>query len=301
MWIDKANEVLSYVQSRVGKNEYTQSDRRTEVDKGFSDCSSLVWWAYDKIGYNIGDYTGAQVVSDEMIDIDAQISRGVPNVTLMVPGDLIFFKRPGSSYPKKVGHVEMYVGDGVHCVGHGSGIGPTLKNLKNYCKNRYKDGKGVICVRRLKDIYYGAQIDGFYQNILNRNPSGDEANVWLRLANMGMPISEIRNGFIYSEENHRIIANMYEKYLKRQAKQEEIDFWKNQEVKGNIYKSTLGGIVYSEENKRRIKGLYEKYLGRTPREDEVVFWCNWEYDNDNPDVEGGILGSPEYNRIHSNA
>lgn len=301
MWIDKANEVLSYVQSRVGKNKYTQSERRTEVDSGFSDCSSLVWWAYNKIGYNIGDYTGSQIVSDETIDIDAQISRGVPNITLMLPGDLIFFKRPGSPYSKQVGHVEMYVGDGVHCVGHGSGIGPTIKNLKTYCNTRYEDGKGVICVRRLKNIHYGVQIDGFYQNILNRTPSEVEADVWLQLANMGMPISEIRKGFVYSEENNRIISNMYEKYLKRHAKQEEIDFWKNQEVRENNYKDTLGGIVYSEENKRRIKGLYEKYLGRTPREEEIQFWCDWECENDNPDVEGGILGSPEYNRIHSNA
>lgn len=300
MWIDKANEVLSYVQSRVGKNEYTQSERRAEVDSGFSDCSSLVWWAYNKIGYNIGDYTGSQIVSDEMADIDAQISRGVPNVTLMLPGDLIFFKRPGSSYPKKVGHVEMYVGDGVHCVGHGSGIGPTIKNLKTYCDGRYKEAKGAICVRRLKDIYYGVQIDGFYKNILNRTSSKDEGEVWLRLANMGMPISEIRKGFVYSEENNRIIANMYKSYLKREAKQGEIDFWKNQEIKGNNYKYTFGGIVYSQENRRRIKGLYEKYLGRTPRESEIDFWCNWEYDNRNSDVEGGILGSPEYNRIHSN-
>lgn len=301
MWINKANEVVGYVKSREGKNQYTQSDKRTQVGSGYSDCSSLVWWAYQKIGYNVGDYTGAQIVSDEMTDIAARIANGIPDVSAMLPGDLIFFKRPGSSYPKEVGHVEMYIGDGTRCIGHGSGTGPTVKDVKSYCKQRYESGKGAICVRRLKDIYYGVQIDGFYQNILNRNPSDDEANIWLRLANMGMPISNIRNGFVYSEENNRIIANLYTKYLKRDAKQDEIDFWKKQEENGNNYKDNLGGIVYSEENKRRIKSLYEKYLGRTPREDEVHWWCGWEYNNDNSDVEGGILGSEEYSRNHNNA
>ena len=33
--------VRDFVFSREGKNQYTQSDKRTQVDEGFSDCSSL--------------------------------------------------------------------------------------------------------------------------------------------------------------------------------------------------------------------------------------------------------------------
>ena len=42
----------------------------------------------------------------------------------------------------------MYQGDG-KIIGHGSGIGPTVKSLRTYSKSRYTLGKGWICVLRV--------------------------------------------------------------------------------------------------------------------------------------------------------
>ena len=49
----------------------------------------------------------------------------------------------------------MYIGDG-QIFGHGSGVGGTVKDLKDYCQKRYNTksteklkNKGLICVRRI--------------------------------------------------------------------------------------------------------------------------------------------------------
>lgn len=57
----KRTAVVNVVKSREMKNQYTNGDRRTDVAHGWSDCSSLVWWAYKQIGMDIGNYTGDQI------------------------------------------------------------------------------------------------------------------------------------------------------------------------------------------------------------------------------------------------
>ena len=61
--------VRDYVFFREGKNQYTQSSKRTQVDNGFSDCSSLQQRAYHEIGTEIGSYTGAQILKGTWVQL----------------------------------------------------------------------------------------------------------------------------------------------------------------------------------------------------------------------------------------
>lgn len=127
--------------SRLNKNQYTQGPSRTRVFQGYSDCSSLVWKCFDKAyGIYVGSWTGEQVDRGRLV---LKRSSAVPYAKLtqsdlnkMQPGDCIFY---GSGYAD---HVEIYLG-GTRQIGHGSGIGPTIKNALEY-----GHPSGVYQVRR---------------------------------------------------------------------------------------------------------------------------------------------------------
>ena len=140
----KREKVKNYVLSRERKNSYTQSSKRTQVDNGYSDCSSLQQRAYKEVGIEIGSYTGAQIVKGEWV----QLGGVLPDESIMEIGDELFFATNyDNDRPYNVGHIEMYVGNG-QISGHGSGIGPTRKNMIDYCKQRNKAGKKFIGVKR---------------------------------------------------------------------------------------------------------------------------------------------------------
>ena len=140
----KREKVKNYVLSREGKNNYTQSSKRTQVDNGYSDCSSLQQRAYKEIGIEIGSYTGAQIVKGEWV----QLGGNLPEESKMQIGDELFFATNyDNGRPYRVGHIEMYVGNG-QISGHGSGVGPTRKNMIDYCNQRNKSGKKFIGVKR---------------------------------------------------------------------------------------------------------------------------------------------------------
>lgn len=141
---EKRTRVRDYVLSREGKNKYTQSASRTKVDSGYSDCSSLQQRAYQKIGMEIGSYTGAQIVNGIWVQLGGQY----PDESKLLPGDELFFATNyNNGRPYNVGHIEMYVGNG-QISGHGSGIGPTRKDMVAYCKQRNAAGKPFIGVKR---------------------------------------------------------------------------------------------------------------------------------------------------------
>lgn len=141
---DKRNTVVNFVKSREGKNQYTQSSKRTQVSSGYSDCSSLVWAAYCKINMAIGDYTGAQIGRGTWVTKGGSY----PDESKLLPGDLLFFASGSNNgRPYNVGHVEMYVGNG-QISGHGSGTGPTRKNMVTYCKQRNSAGRPYIGAKR---------------------------------------------------------------------------------------------------------------------------------------------------------
>lgn len=142
--------------SRKEKNKYTQSSKRTQVGSGYGDCSSTVRWCYQQVlGVDIGINTEAQIKSKKLEDVKVTIKNGIPDENKLMKADLLYFRGNDTSRTKGVGHVEMYIGDG-KLLGHGSGTGPTEKNMKSYCKymqsTKCNNGnRGLICVRRLSD------------------------------------------------------------------------------------------------------------------------------------------------------
>lgn len=130
-------------------------DKRTRIESGYGDCSGTVWYWYNKLfGINIGGNTEAQLNSKLGQRVNLSITNGVPEESKMCKGDLLYFRGTNDQRTDGVGHVEMYIGNN-QCFGHGSGIGGTVKNMKDYCTLRYKQtstqklkNKGLICVKR---------------------------------------------------------------------------------------------------------------------------------------------------------
>lgn len=148
MATNKRVEIVAIAKSREGKNQYTQGAKRTQVGSGYSDCSSFVRWCYLQVlGVDIGYNTAAQIVNKKLEIVD-ESGKKCPDEANLLPGDLMYFKGSDASRPFGVGHVEMYVSKNT-CIGHGSGVGPTIKNLKAYCESRAKNGRGYIRALRV--------------------------------------------------------------------------------------------------------------------------------------------------------
>ena len=211
---DKRATIVAAIKSREGKNTYTQGSKRDQVASGWSDCSSLTRWAYQQIGIDIGDNTESQMVSKQLYNVVVPIDAGVPSESYLLPGDLLYFRGRNTERKatKYVGHVEMYVGNG-QLSGHGSGIGPTRKNMVNYCKQRQASSspvpagnRGLICVRRaVALIEEDPQSDqdyvtSLYRDLLGREPDAGGLNGWVAALRDGMSREDVRQGFLGSEE-----------------------------------------------------------------------------------------------------
>lgn len=146
----KRLEAVRLMKSREKRNEYTNGGKRNqffgvpEGADGFSDCSSAVRACIERAsGIDIGSNTDRQIRNllagkGKLIDAGSG-GRAVPDESLLKPGDCIYF-RGNTSHVKDVGHVEMYTGPN-ECWGHGSGQGPTKKDLRKYCENRAKQAR----------------------------------------------------------------------------------------------------------------------------------------------------------------
>ena len=148
--------VVAKGKTRLGKNTYTQGTNRTKVASGWSDCSSFARWCWKEIAnIDIGANTATQIGSKQLITIQTASGSRYPNVAKLELGDLIYFKG-NKNNPQQVGHVEVIskVGKTIgecQCIGHGSGKGPTTKNLKSYCDSR-AGTRGYLAIRRPKII-----------------------------------------------------------------------------------------------------------------------------------------------------
>lgn len=145
---EKRAKAVQYMEDRQKKNSYTQQHpKRTyffgypdnkpgnKTQKGYSDCSAAAMKAIlAAAGINIGANTTAQINNRKKGKIVDETTGYYADESKLLPGDCLYFKG-NTSHPLDVGHVEVYMGNG-RCIGHGSGIGPTIKNLKTYCKGR---------------------------------------------------------------------------------------------------------------------------------------------------------------------
>ena len=263
--------LVAAVESREGKNQYTTSSKRDQVATGWSDCSSLMRWAHEEaLGVYIGGNTEAQIDSDELITVGVPIQNGVPDESAMLPGDLLFFRgrsldRQASQY---VGHVEMYIGNG-QLMGHGSGTGPTRKNMADYCRQRQASSspvpagnRGLICVRRAvtgideqkKGEWDGVDTTQFlkdmYVQILGRE-ADEGLQDWLDFINAGHSFREVYEGFIGSPEGRRhFVKEQYHHLLGREGSDDEVNFWIGQLNEGKTQEEVYLGFINSEEYKR---------------------------------------------------
>lgn len=142
----------------IGRNIYSQVLRdycyRPYKDgKYYSDCSSSICEAYKEAGLGFGSLnTAGMYQSSKLTTVDVNIVKGIPDISRLRSGDILLFAGTDASRPLKIGHVEMYYGNGVIC-GHGSGT-PSYKDIVAYCRSRYTSlttggwRKGLVCVRR---------------------------------------------------------------------------------------------------------------------------------------------------------
>ena len=163
-----ANELraaaVNYMTSRAKLNAYTQGGKRTyffgypdnkvgnTTQKGYSDCSAAVRAAIKPAtGIDIGSNTSAQINNRNKKGIVVHQTDGYyPDESKLLPGDCLYFKG-NTSHPLDVGHVEMYIGNGKVC-GHGSGTGPKIRNMHDYCRDRATSKKRYfMAIRWIKD------------------------------------------------------------------------------------------------------------------------------------------------------
>ena len=122
--------VVKWMKDRIGKFDYLQGPGRLTPDKtGKSDCSGVVWAAYNSIGINIGPgATSSQVRNGTQVyAASGRVTQATVNA--MLPGDLIYMALTGGT---KITHVEMYIGGGM-ISGHGGSprMGPTERSATN--------------------------------------------------------------------------------------------------------------------------------------------------------------------------
>ena len=277
---EKRLALVAKMESREGKNTYTQSTRRSRVDSGYSDCSSLVHWVYKEVlGINIGDDTVGQIRTKKLTTIDAGIRNGIPDEKKLLPGDLLFFR--GSDTGRKsadyVGHVEMYVGNG-ELSGHGFGIGPVRKNMEEYCRARRErsapapiNNRGLICVRRALPA-----------------DNSDYA------ASSASPEGKASSGAFWEVK----LEELYVTALGRLPDPEGLAFWEQQLKSGKSWEEISDAVIDSSEGRKRyVRELYTFLLGREPDAAEMEAWLNvLEHGGTRAEVFRGFLESEEYHR-----
>lgn len=183
--IEKRAKSVEYMTSRKGLNDYTQGSKRSyffgypdnkpgnKTQEGYSDCSSAVRAAIKAAaGIDIGSNTSAQINNRNKKGLIVHETDGYyPDESKLLPGDCIYFKG-NTGHPLDVGHVEMYIGDG-KCCGHGSGTGPKIRNMRDYCKDRASSKKRYFMAIRwiLEDDPFSTGDpeelrEGMYDNLL---------------------------------------------------------------------------------------------------------------------------------------
>ena len=119
--------VVKWMRDRIRKFDYLQGPGRLTPDKsGKSDCSGVVYAAYNSIGINIGSGSTRSQVNNgtKVYSANGRVTQATVNA--MLPGDLIYMALAGGT---RITHVEMYCGGG-KIIGHGGvpRMGPTERS-----------------------------------------------------------------------------------------------------------------------------------------------------------------------------
>lgn len=120
---EKLRERLKLFALKKLGTPYKYGVKKSEIGK-FFDCSSLVQYLYRRIGIELPRSTILQAGCGKIIPHRKKPPIFKPEDLRI--GDLLFFKGSKGHYNKKfpegIGHVAMYLGDGlfIHASGHGS-------------------------------------------------------------------------------------------------------------------------------------------------------------------------------------
>ena len=154
---EQQKALVNKMKSIKGKIEYSLGPVQ-DPDKGVASCASTVGWAYRKVLNLVNPImsagTAAQMqdnrfttIFQSSIDQNAN-GKGYVDESRLELGDLIYYRDKNRSAtagrPYRVGHVEMYAGDG-KVIGHGGGMGPKEKKLSWNSEN-------IIMARRFNDF-----------------------------------------------------------------------------------------------------------------------------------------------------
>lgn len=154
----KRQAVVNKYAEIIGRNIYNQALRDYcykpyKDGKYYSDCSSSICLTYEEVGIGFGNLNTAGIYeSAKLTTVDADIFTGIPDMSKLRQGDMLEFVGTDASRPLRIGHVEMYCGNGIIC-GHGSGR-PSYKDMAAYCMSRYNSWapggwrKELVAVRR---------------------------------------------------------------------------------------------------------------------------------------------------------
>lgn len=146
---ENQKKIIAKMKSIEGKIPYSQTGPR-DPDKGSSDCSATVRWAYKKVmGKDVGSWTGDQETSKTTDFIDKPHKTRSFDESKMQLGDLLLYGTDAND------HVELYYGNG-KVIGHGSGNGPKVRNLKDVHKGNHWS------VKRLKEFMPGGKGSGVF-------------------------------------------------------------------------------------------------------------------------------------------
>ena len=188
---EKRARAVELAKSREKMNDYTQGSKRIYVfghpdnkvgnttQQGYSDCSSFVARIIKAVtGIDIGSNTSAQINNRNKIGIIVDQTDGYyPDETKLLPGDCLYFKG-NTGHPLDVGHVEMYIGNG-KIIGHGSGTGPKIKDLKDYCKSRANSKKRYfMAIRWIQDDADGSDDGGVSPDVPEYNTFEIASGTW---------------------------------------------------------------------------------------------------------------------------
>lgn len=146
---DLGQKIVEIAKSKIGKIPvYTQKQsERFDIDGGKGDCSSFAEYCLTKAGaVDPGSNTGSQINAGTTVD--TANSDGMPNVSNLQPGDLLFYKSgTNNGRTENVGHVEIYAGNNT-TIGNGSAPGAKEHDLTSYSQDRKSNGKGYIRAQR---------------------------------------------------------------------------------------------------------------------------------------------------------
>ena len=194
----KQQQMVDLLRSKLGALTYSMKSPRNP-EQGSADCSSTVNWAYKKVfGVDIGNSTQAMlsnpntqvVYQDPNIDsVKGGTNSNGPDESKLQPGDILLYSRPKGSYtegrPYRVGHVEMYAGNGKR-IGHGgSGKGPKETPLSSGA-NSFIMAKRLVGLDGADGTSGGFDNSSFSNETSNTNSSSSTSsgNILSRIASV---------------------------------------------------------------------------------------------------------------------